>query len=169
MLTFNQDWYNGKTRKMKNPFSLQITLDGYKKLEEEFKRLTEKRPGVLTRMVAAREQGDLSENAGYHAAKDELGQIDRRVRELKLLLKHAQIANSQGSGTISLGNRVLLKNEGAQTEFHIVSALEADPTKGKISDASPIGKELLGKKTGDHVEIVIPDGKIVYEVVEIKD
>lgn len=153
---------------MKNPYQIHITPEGYKTLEEEFTQLTQKRPGVLTRMVAAREQGDLSENAGYHAAKDELGRIDGRLRELKQMLKHAKIAQANNSETVSMGKKVILKSDGEQIEYFIVSAMEADPSKGKISDVSPIGKALVGKKAGETIEIEIPDGKIIFQVVEVK-
>lgn len=152
---------------MKKPIELQITSDGYKKLEEEFKQLTEKRPGVLIRMVAAREQGDLSENAGYHAAKEELGRIDRRLRELKILLRFADVVDSKQVEAVSFGNTVTVNDGQSDMDFKIVSAIEANPMQGKISDVSPIGRALLGKKKGEQVKIETPGGSISYQIVEI--
>lgn len=153
---------------MKKPIDLQVTPEGYANLQKEFDQLTAKRPGVLTRMVAAREQGDLSENAGYHAAKEELGQIDRRLRVLKLLLRFAEVIKFEQSDAVGFGCAVKIHNGVNDMDFVIVSALEADPMQGKISDVSPIGKALLGKKVGESVAIETPGGRINYKVVEIK-
>lgn len=128
----------------------------------------EARPGVLTRMVAAREMGDLSENAGYHAAKERLGYIDRRTRHLKLMLRFAEVVGAKGTDEVTFGSVVKVKNGETEIEFAIVSAMEADPMKLKVSDVSPIGKALLGKKPGEEAVIETPDGKMIYKVLEIK-
>ncbi|MBI3341488.1 transcription elongation factor GreA [Candidatus Curtissbacteria bacterium] len=153
---------------MKKPIELHVTKEGYANLQNEFNALTERRPGVLTRMVAAREQGDLSENAGYHAAKEELGRIDRRLRELKVMLRFADIIEATGYDTVSFGGSVKVKIDGDEMDYAIVSAIEADPMKGKVSDSSPIGKALLGKKVGEKVNIETPGGTVIYEILEIK-
>lgn len=153
---------------MKKPIDLQLTQDGYDKLQREFDELMAARPGVLTRMVAAREQGDLSENAGYHAAKERLGYIDRRTRHLKLMLRFAEVVKAKGTDTVTFGSIVKVNNGNMDVEFGIVSAMEADPIKMKISDVSPIGRALLGKKAGEEATIETPDGRMVYRVIAIK-
>ena len=152
---------------MKKPIEIQFTKEGFEKLEEEYQTLLDKRPGVLARMVAAREQGDLSENAGYHAAKGELGWIDRRMRELKILMRFGDVVESSQKSIVSFGSIVTVDVGGEKRDFKIVGKLEADPIAGKVSDVSPIGSALVGKKVGDRVEIDIPDGRVTYEVVAI--
>lgn len=152
---------------MKKPIDIKFTKEGYEKLGLEYKQLTEKRPAVLARMVAAREQGDLSENAGYHASKEELGKIDSRLRELKILMRFGEIVDSKGSGTVGVGSSVKVSTGQDTYEFNIVGQLEADPVRGKLSEVSPIGSALLGKKAGDRVEVESPNGKTVYTVIAI--
>lgn len=152
-------------RKLPN---FKFTPEGFEKLKKELSELTDRRPGVLTRLVTAREQGDLSENAGYHAAKEELGKIDSRVRELKLMMRLAEVVQAKEANIVGFGNTVVINDGGNNLEFTIVSAQEADPMMGKISDSSPIGSALLGKKTGDTVCVYSPSGKTDYRIVEIK-
>ncbi len=153
---------------MKSPINLKLTQQGYQQLLDEQKELAEARPGVLKRMVDAREQGDLSENAGYHAAKERLGYIDSRLRQLRLMIRFAEVVQNTASIAVSFGNTVVVESGGAKHEFTIVSDLEADPQKGKMSDKSPIGQALLGKVAGDTVKIEVPDGVSVLKVVAIK-
>lgn len=153
---------------MKKPIELHLTQEGYDKLRKEYDDLMEARPGVLTRMVAAREMGDLSENAGYHAAKERLGYIDRRTRHLKLMLRFAEVVKAKGTDEVTFGSVVKVQNGDAEVEFSIVSAMEADPMKMKVSDVSPIGRALLGKKVGDSAKVVTPGGEVIYKVLEIK-
>ncbi len=122
----------------------------------------------MTRLVAAREQGDLSENAGYHAAKEELGKIDSRVRELKLMMRLAKVEEAQEITAVAFGNKVTINDGENNREFTIVSGQEADPAKGKISDSSPIGSALIGKRVGDFVNVDLPSGKTVYKIIDIK-
>ena len=152
---------------MKKPIELKLTREGFENLKKEIDALSLRRPGVLSRMVAAREQGDLSENAGYHAAKEELGRIDRRVRELKIMIRFADVFESRSKSVVGFGSSVTVENGGDQANFTIVSKLEADPLRGKVSDVSPIVSALIGKKTGDVVEIEVPDGKTLYKIVSI--
>ncbi len=152
---------------MKKPIDIQFTKEGYEKLQLEYEALVQKRPGVLSRMVAAREQGDLSENAGYHAAKGELGWIDRRMRELKILMRFGEVVVSSQTSLVSFGSTVTVAIDGDRQDFIIVGKLEADPVNGKLSDVSPIGSALLGKKAGDVVEIDVPDGKVTYTIESI--
>lgn len=146
----------------------QFTKDGYQKLQEELQKLIEKRPGVVIRLSAAREQGDLSENAGYHAAKDELGWTDSRIRELKHLIRFAQISDGGSKEEVTFGSRIKVNDGQRDIEFTIVSAMEARPIQNKISDSSPIGSALIGKKVGEKVEIETPSGKITFNITEIR-
>jgi transcription elongation factor GreA len=153
---------------MKKPIDVKLTKEGFEKLKADYESLLARRPGVVVRLSAAREQGDLSENAGYHAAKEELGNIDRRLREMKLIMRFADIIDSSSSDTVGLGSVVTVEQDGQMREFSIVGKLEADPISGKVSDISPIGSALMGKKEGDSVEVEIPDGKAVFKIVAIK-
>ncbi len=150
-----------------NKPSLQMTQQGIDDLQNELLKLKSERPGVLTRMVEAREQGDLSENAGYHAAKDRLGFIDGRTRQLKELIRQAEVVRSSGNETVDFGSTVKISNETGELNFTIVSNLEADPSKGRLSDQSPIGSALIGKKVGETVQIQTPDGSTAYKVISI--
>ena len=152
---------------MKKPINIKFTKEGYEKLGNEYRELTEKRPLVLARMVAAREQGDLSENAGYHASKEELGRIDRRLRELKLLMRFGEIVDAKGADTVGVGSTVKVAKDEETYEFNIVGRLEADPAKNKLSEVSPIGRALIGKKIGDAVDVETPSGRVNYKVVAI--
>lgn len=153
---------------MKKPVDLKLTKEGYQKLLEEERDLREQRPGVLKRMVEAREQGDLSENAGYHAAKERLGYIDSRLRQLKLMIRFADVVESASGSVVSFGNTVVVEDAGQKYTYIVVSAQEADPIEGKVSDVSPFGKALLGKRVGDIAAIETPDGSLSLKVLEIK-
>ncbi|MBI2327408.1 transcription elongation factor GreA [Candidatus Curtissbacteria bacterium] len=146
---------------------IRFTKEGFERLKEELAEIVVKRPQVLARMVAAREQGDLSENAGYHASRDELAKIDRRIRELKYLIRTGQVVSGQSDGQVSVGSIVKVTNGDAEFVYKIVGQLEADPVAGKLSEVSPIGSALIGRKIGDEVVIDIPNGKIVYKVLAV--
>ncbi|MFI5206057.1 MAG: transcription elongation factor GreA [Candidatus Paceibacterales bacterium] len=146
----------------------KFTPAGFENLKQELAKLLERRPGVLTRLVAAREQGDLSENAGYHAAKEELGKIDSRVRMIKFMMRLAVVEEAKETDVVAFGNKVLINSGGNEMEFTIVSGQEADPLKGKISDSSPIGSALIGKRVGDEVEVNLPGGVTTYKIIGIK-
>lgn len=148
--------------------TFKFTPAGFEQLKSEMATLTERRPGVLTRLVAAREQGDLSENAGYHAAKEELGKIDSRIREIKLMLRLGEVTEAKEVEIVGFGNVVVINDGEADLEFTIVSAQEADPVKGKVSDSSPIGSALLGRRVGDDVEVFSPNGRADYKIMAIK-
>jgi len=153
---------------MQNRPVYEMTAQGFQDLKAEKEKLTKRRPQVVINLSNAREQGDLSENAGYHAAKEELGWIDSRLREISHMIKFSKISTGSTTGQISLGNTVTIKNAQLENTFTIVSAMEADPAKSKISDSSPIGAALIGKKIGQEVTIDMPVGKITYKILEIK-
>jgi len=153
---------------VKKPINVKLTREGFEKLQKELEKLRAKRPGVVTRLTAAREQGDLSENAGYHAAKEELGYVDSRVNEIKFLLRFGDMVEAKGAEAVQIGNTIVVENGEGKKEFRLVGNLEADPAHGKLSEASPIGAALVGKKAGDMVKIEVPDGEISFKILEIK-
>ena len=112
---------------MNSPINVKVTPEGLEKLKQELKDLEARRPLVLSRMVAAREQGDLSENAGYHAAKEELGRIDYRVRELRLMIRFAQIIGDGNNSVGTHGSSVMVDDGNGPRECKIGGRLEANP------------------------------------------
>jgi len=152
---------------MKKQF--RLTQEGVDELQAELQELIGKRSQIAESIKTAREQGDLSENAEYHAAKDEHERNESRIMELEGILGSVEIIKKPtGDSKVQLGSTVKLKSEGGKTkEFQVVGTVEADPLNGKISDESPIGRALLGKKELDEVEIVTPVETATYKVVDI--
>lgn len=151
---------------------IYLTKEGLADLQKEYDDLVKvKRPEVLERVSSARNQGDLSENAEYTAARDELSFIDGRIEEIEELLKQATLIQDTPTGAkaeIALGSKVTLKIGAKEEIFTVVGEWEADPTAKKISHESPLGKALLGKMKGDAVEVEAPAGKVLYTVVAVK-
>ena len=147
-----------------------LTQDGVDKLREELNDLTQnKRKEVARALKEAREFGDLSENASWDDAKDRQAFIEGRIAEIKNILKNAKIIDGAGkTGVVSVGSTVHVELEDGKQKFHIVGSTEADPESGKISNESPIGKALLGKKAGEEVEVNIPAGAIVYKISKVE-
>lgn len=149
---------------------IYLTKDGLSELKKEFEELTAiKRPEVLSRVSAARNLGDLSENAEYSAAKEDLSFIDGRIDELEELLKQAVvISESHSNHIVKLGSKVTLHHRGKKEVYTVVGEWEADPKEKKISHSSPLGKSLMGKKVGEKVEVSAPAGKLIYKIVSIE-
>jgi len=153
---------------------IYLTKEGLADLQKEYDELTKvKRPELLDRVSQARNQGDLSENAEYTAARDELNFVDGRIEEIDDLLKQATlIEDTTKSGganaVVALGSKVTVKVGKKEELFTVVGEWEADPTNKKISHESPLGKALLGKSKGEEVEVDAPAGKVVYTVVSVK-
>lgn len=147
-----------------------ISQEGYDKLKKELdERLTVKRLEIAARIEAAKELGDLSENAEYAEAKDEQAFNDGRIGELSALLKNVTVVqNNTDKNKISMGSVVVAESEGKTKEFTIVSFNEANPSEGKISNESPLGVALLNKKKGDQVAVNTPRGQVIYKIVKIK-
>ena len=152
---------------MQDAQSFKFTKEGFENLKKELENLLARRPQVVINLTNAREQGDLSENAGYHAAKEELGQIDSRTKELKYLLRVAKVVEDTNAQIVSFGSKVVLEANGKSQQFQIVEELEADPANGQISTSSAVGSAVIGKKVGDKVEVKTPSGKTIYKIVEI--
>lgn len=144
-----------------------ITKQGKEDLEKELKELIDSRSDVADEIAAARENGDLSENAEYTAAREKQSRVEARIAEIEGILDGAQIIKSDGDGTISLGDHVVVSLNGKESAFDVVGAIEADPANNKISHESPLGKALMGKRVGDEVSITTPKGEKVYKVVSV--
>lgn len=150
-----------------------MTYEGLKKLENELQELkVVKRKEVAQKIKEAREQGDLSENAEYDAAKDEQRDIEARIEEIEKILKNAEVADDDSTkkGLINLGCTVkLLDTEyNEELEFMLVGSTEAKSLENKISNESPLGKAMIGKKAGDDIEVETPSGGMVkYKVLNV--
>jgi transcription elongation factor GreA len=146
----------------------RLTQEGVDELKSEHAGLVAQRPQVADRIKHARELGDLSENAEYQSAREEQDRLESRIAELENVLRSVQIIKKpKSSGKVVLGSTVVLK-DGKTITYQVVGTMEADPSSGKISDESPIGKALMGKAVGDKVELKSPAGSHSYKVIEIK-
>ena len=149
-----------------------LTYAGLRALEDELENLkVVKRKEVAVKIREAREQGDLSENAEYDAAKDEQRDIETRIEEIEKILKHAEVVveDEVDLDKISVGCTVVLydKEFEEEVEYQIVGSTEANSLAGKISNESPLGKALMGRKVGDNIEVNAQAGVIEYEVLKI--
>lgn len=150
-----------------------VTESGLKALEDELEELkTVRRKEVSDKIRIARSFGDLSENSEYDEAKNEQAIVEARIADLEVMLKNVVILDESDMGTdaVSLGNtvRVLDLDFGDECEFHVVGSTEADPMNNVISDESPVGKSLLGKKVGEMAEAELPNGEMTkFEVLSI--
>lgn len=145
----------------------QITGEGKKVLEKELEGLKSRRGSIAEKIAAARDYGDLSENAEYDAAREEQGLVESRIAEIEDILQNAELIKASKKSTIGLGTKVELKNGGKAISYHLVGPVEANPIEGKISNESPIGIALTGKKVGDKATVTTPKGEITYEIVSI--
>jgi len=147
-----------------------LTHEGLEKLQNEYQELkTVKRKEVADKIKEAREQGDLSENAEYDAAKDEQAKIEYRISELEQILSNYEVHEDKGGNTIDIGWDVTLLDVEFDEElnYKIVGSVEADILANKISADSPVGKAIIGKKKGQDVQVTLPNGEnIVYKIVK---
>lgn len=147
---------------------VQFTPAGLAELKTELEELkNNKLPAAIERVARARDFGDLSENAEYHAAREELSFLEGRIDELEALLKKAKVVKGSKEGKVSVGCKVTVDLKGNEHTYEVVGEWEADPMKKKISSTSPLGKALMGKKMGDDVEFEAPAGKVIYKVKKI--
>ena len=149
-----------------------LTNEGFLEIEEELNHLKEvKRPEVIKALKDARALGDLSENADYDAARNEQAQIEGRILELEKILETAEIIEKQDTDKVGLGTTVVLRyldeDDDETEEYKIVGSKEADPSKNKISNESPLAKAIWGAKAGDERTVDSPRGKYRVEIVEI--
>lgn len=151
---------------------IPITAPGFAQLEAELKNLkTVERPGVIKAIAEAREHGDLSENAEYHAAREKQSFIEGRIMELEAMVAHAEVIDPQsiGGDTVKFGATVKLVDEETEKEvtYQIVGEYEASLEQGKIALTAPIARALIGKKAGDTAEVNTPKGQRYYEVLSV--
>lgn len=146
----------------------RLTSSGVTELKNELETLIAKRSTLADAIRSARELGDLAENAEYQSARADQERNEIRVVEVENILANAEVIKKPSAGgKVQLGSVVKLSGEGKTKEFQVVGTVEADPLNGKISDESPIGVALLGKKEGDAVEIVIANDASNYKIVSI--
>lgn len=151
---------------------IPMTQAGLSQLEMEFKRLrSEERPAVIRALAEAREHGDLSENAEYHAARERQSFIEGRLAELEDILSRAQVIDTSHlqDDVVRFGATVVLADEDTeeQSKYRLVGSHEADASNGLLSVTSPLGRALIGKALGDVVEVTTPKGSRSYEVINI--
>ena len=152
-----------------NDKPIPVTRDGYERLQQELNELTTvKRPQIVAAVAEARSHGDLRENAAYDAARQDQAMIEKRIAELEGMLRNARVLDeaSTGSanGAIGLGSKVTVDFGGEDEVYTIVGAIEAQPASGLISNESPIGRELIGKKAGDSATVETPGGSTTLTI-----
>ncbi|HAX24998.1 MAG TPA: transcription elongation factor GreA [Thermomicrobiales bacterium] len=148
-----------------------VTSDGLAQLKAEYQELiTVKRPEVIRAIAAAREEGDLRENGGYHAARHDQTLIEGRIKQLEQMLKRVEIIDEEAASTAStvrLGSTVTIDIDGDEETYTIVGAVEANPTEGRISNESPVGKALIGHGVGQAVVIHTPHAILKARILAI--
>lgn len=153
---------------MTDLIKIQFTAAGLDELKAELAELKDvKLPAAIERVARARDFGDLSENAEYHAAKEELSFLEGRVEELEDIVSKAYVVDKNGTSAVDIGCKVTVELGGKDHTYEIVGEWEADPMKKKISHTSPLGQALVGKKKGESVEFEAPAGKVVYKIKKI--
>lgn len=148
--------------------SFHLTREGIAEFRTELDELIAQRGPIAERIKSAREFGDLAENAEYTSALQEQERVESRIAEIENILQNVtEIKKPRGDSKVQLGSTVSLKANGKTKEFTVVGTVEADPMNGKISDESPIGQALLGKKVGEAVEIKTPVETTTYKIAAI--
>lgn len=149
---------------------MYLTKEGNEKLKEELENLLNiERKKIAEKIKTAKEYGDLSENSEYSDAKEQQSFVEGRILELEHILKNSEIIDDKNLNcdTVGIGCTVHLVAEKGDLKYRIVGSAEADPEKGYISNESPIGQALLGKKKGDEVEVMVPAGKMKYKIKKV--
>jgi transcription elongation factor GreA len=148
-----------------------LSAEGIGRLREELAELIgTKRPEVIARIKSAKELGDLKENADYSSAREEQSFLEGRIASIEALLRDATVIEAPAAGRIDLGSRVsieLVGQPGDVTVYELVGTAEADPAAGRISNASPVGRALIGRRVGDIVAVRTPRGDVEYRIVEV--
>jgi len=157
---------------MERQTPVYLTQEGIERLKKELDELVNvRRPALAERLRRAIQQGDLSENADYIAAKEEQGFLEGRIQEIETMLRNAVIIEANGPvDEVGLGSRVTIIEEGEEEleTFRLVGPAEADPTNGRISYESPLGQALMGHRVGDVVSVEAPAGVLRFRIVAIK-
>ena len=151
-----------------SPNPAYTTKDGLERMKLELAELKIKKREVAERINKAKELGDLSENAEYQDAKEEMAFVEGHLLELEDYINHAVIIERKTGDTVTVGSTVAVKSETREKTYTIVGANEADPLAGRISNETPLAAALLGKRVGETVEVTVPSGKTVYTIVSIQ-
>ncbi len=147
-----------------------LTQEGEEELRKELKLLIARRPELAQKLKEAVAQGDLKENADYHDAKEQAGFIEGRIQHIEMILRNAIIVQDDGpSDKVRIGSTVIIREDGMDEdeEYKIVGTAEANPSERKISQKSPIGAALIGKKKGKKFKVETPSGTIKFKVIDI--
>lgn len=155
---------------MPNKKEFLMTTDGYLKIETELNDLKlNKRPEIIRAVKEARAQGDLSENADYDAARNDQAQLEAKIKELEYMLNNSKIIENAQKDIVNIGSVVTISYAGDndEEEYKIVGSLEADPFNNKISNESPIGVAIMGKKVGDVISVESPTGAYEIKITKI--
>ncbi|EKD43356.1 MAG: transcription elongation factor GreA [uncultured bacterium] len=153
---------------------VQLTQEGLEDLKAELLQLKEEKlPQIISRVSSARDQGDLSENADYHSAKEEQSFVETRISEIEDILANSTVVkkSTNNQNQVGIGSKVEVNISGKANKtftFEIVGEFEADPEEGKISSVSPLGKVLIGKKKGEEATVITPAGEVIYTIKNIK-
>lgn len=148
-----------------------LSQNKYDELKKELAFLKEEKiPAIAKKIDSAKQMGDLSENAEYHAAREEMAWTQSRVKEINWIFSNAEIIpeGKKGTGAVSIGSKVTVEVNGLKKEYFIVGAQEADPLTRKISNESPLGQSFLGKTKGDNVQVKVPSGVQIYKIIDIE-
>ena len=152
--------------------SEQTQYMSQEKLEELKKELQDlkliKLPNIAKRIDDARQMGDLSENAEYHQAREDMAWMQSRTKEIGAILDNAELITTGGGNTVEIGSFIVVKVNGEKREYTIVGGQEADPSSGRISNESPLGNAFLGRKKGDTVIVGLPAGEQEFKIVEVR-
>lgn len=146
-----------------------FTQEGYDKLAKEQEELKITRKIAVEDLAKARAMGDLSENGYYKSARAKLSSIDRRIREVKYLLQYGKVKETMFNGTVDIGTTVIVKTGDKEKTFSLVGGYESNPSEGKVSYVSPLGKALMGKRQGETLNIQTPSGTISYTILSVKE
>jgi transcription elongation factor GreA len=147
-----------------------ITEEKKKALEAELQELKgPKRKEIIDALEYAKSLGDLSENAEYHQTRDDQGRLEERIKKIEKILQSSEVFSGGGGDMVEIGSKVVVQKSGTKEEktYQIVGAEEADTTSGKISNVSPFGVAIFGKKTGDHVSFKTPGGSVDYKIIKV--
>lgn len=148
-----------------------LTQEGYDEISDELKQIKDDRlPKAIDRVATARSFGDLSENSEYHAAREDLAFLEGRMSELEQLLSRAKVVKTKKGkkSSVSVGSTVTIHIGRSRHVYQIVGEWEANPAEKKISESSPLGKALVGRKVGEEIEVDAPAGKIKYKIAAIE-
>ncbi len=146
-----------------------FTPDGLSNIIKEKEELLEKRKDAVISLRTAREMGDLSENAAYHVARSRLSTIDSRLRHLTYLIRLGRVKAVPADNIVGIGSKVELIQNNKEINYEVVGNFEGDPSKNKISNISPLGKSLIGKKQGDSIQFHAPNGSVTYKIKSVNN